>query len=199
MNKSPRISLSKSQQLTLVVLRTLIGWHFLYEGYFKFMLPAWAADGTHLGPWSSAEYLNTATGPIGHLLRALFAGGWGHAIDVAVIAALCVIGLSLMLGVFTQAGCAGALGMLALFYITAVPLDGVPHNGLEGNYLIVNKNLIEFAATLVLLCFRTGRIAGLDTLRFARGDECGSGGGPRLKTPAGRFSAHDGMQDRSME
>jgi hypothetical protein len=28
--------------------------------------------------------------------------------------------------------------------------------------LIVNKNLIEAAAVLVLLAFRTGRIAGLD-------------------------------------
>ena len=34
----------------------------------------------------------------------------------------------------------------------------------EGTYLFVNKNLIEAAAVLVLLSFRTGRIAGLDGL-----------------------------------
>jgi thiosulfate dehydrogenase [quinone] large subunit len=199
MNELTQISLSKSQQLTLIVLRTLIGWHFLYEGYFKSVLPAWAADGARLGPWSSAEYLNTATGPAGHLLHALFDAGWGHAIDVAVIAALWAIGLSLMLGVFTQAGCAGALGMLALFYITAVPLDGVPHFGLEGNYLIVNKNLIELAAVLVLLCFRTGRIAGFDILRFTRGQNRCAGEGASLKTLTSGSSAVHGIQDRSME
>ena len=35
----------------------------------------------------------------------------------------------------------------------------------EGNYLLVNKNLIEAAAVAVVLVFRTGRFAGLDLLR----------------------------------
>jgi thiosulfate dehydrogenase [quinone] large subunit len=160
------MSLSASQQVTLVVLRTCIGWHFLYEGYFKVIVPAWASDGTYLGRWSSASYLNGATGPVGNLLRALVDAGWGPWIDVAVIAALWGIGLSLILGLFTQLGCYGALGLLTLFYLTAAPLDGAPHPGMEGNYMIVSKNLIEWVAVSVLLCFRTGRIAGLDM--FAR-------------------------------
>jgi thiosulfate dehydrogenase (quinone) large subunit len=164
MNNSASTSLSTSQQWMLILLRTCIGWHFLYEGYFKLILPAWAPDGTHLGPWSSSSYLDGATGPIGHLLRALFNAGFGHTIDVTVIAALWAVGLSLMLGWFTQAGCGVALGMLSLFYLTAIPLDGLPHPGMEGNYLLVNKTLIEWVAVAVLLCFRTGRIAGLDLL-----------------------------------
>ncbi len=162
MNNSTSLPLSLSQQITLVVLRTFIGWHFLYEGYFKLIVPAWAADGTYLGRWTAASYLNGATGPVGHLLRTLLDAGWGHLIDVAVIGGLLLIGLSLMLGLFTQWGCYGALGMLSLFYLTAIPLDGAPHAGMEGNYLIVNKNLIEWVAVAVLLSFRTGRIAGLD-------------------------------------
>jgi thiosulfate dehydrogenase [quinone] large subunit len=148
----------------LVVLRTLIGWHFLYEGYFKLMVPGWAADGTHLGAWSSSSYLNGATGPVGHLLHALFNAGYGGIIDAVVIAALWAIGLSLMLGVLTQTGCSLAIGLLSLFYLTAIPLDGVPHPGMEGNYMLVNKNLIELIAVVVLYCFRTGHIAGLDLL-----------------------------------
>jgi len=156
------------QKLSLVALRTLIGWHFLYEGYFKLILPAWTADGTHLERWSAAGYLSQSNGPVGHLLQSLFNTRYGHLIDIAVIAALCAIGLSLILGLFTRLGCCGAIAMLALFYVTAIPLDGAPHTGMEGNYLIVNKNLIELAAVAVLLCFQTGRIAGLDLFYFTR-------------------------------
>ena len=167
MGNSASDSLSAFQKLTLVVLRTFIGWHFLYEGYFKLLLPAWAKDGTYLGTWSSASYLNGATGFVGHILQSMFNAGWGHAIDVAVITALCAIGFSLMLGIFTQLGCYGAMAMLALFYLTAMPLDGVPHHGMEGNYMIVNKNLIEWVAVAVVWSFQTGRIAGLDLLYSA--------------------------------
>src|ERR1039457_1471942 len=164
MGNSASDSLSAFQKLTLIVLRTFIGWHFLYEGYFKLLLPAWAAEGTRLAMWSSASYLNGATGPVGNLLQVMLNAGWGHVIDIVVIYALCAIGLSLMLGVFTQLGCYGAIAMLALFYVTALPLDGVPHPGMEGDYMIVNKNLIEAAAVAVLWSFRTGQIAGLDQL-----------------------------------
>ena len=167
MDSATNNSLSMTQKLLLVVLRTFVGWNFLYEGYFKLILPAWAPDGTRLGAFSSADYINAATGPVGHLLRAMLAAGWGHAIDLTVIAALCAIGLSLMLGLFTQLGCYGAFCMLGLFYLTAMPLDGAPHPGMEGDYMIVNKNLIELVAVAVLWSFRTGRIAGLDLLYYA--------------------------------
>lgn len=166
MYKSSPATLTGFQQFALVALRMLIGWHFLYEAYFKLMVPAWAPDGTRLGQWSSEGYLAAATGPLGQFLRAQFAAGWGHWIDIAVVTALLGIGLSLILGAFTQAGCGAALAMLGLFYLTAMPLDGVPHGGREGNYLIVDKNLIEFAAVLLLWAFKTGRIAGLDILYF---------------------------------
>jgi thiosulfate dehydrogenase [quinone] large subunit len=70
-----------------------------------------------------------------------------------------------MLGLFTQLGCIGALGFLAMFYLSQPPLSGMPQPGAEGAYLLVNKNLIELAAVLAVMAFRTGRIAGLDTLR----------------------------------
>ena len=77
--------------------------------------------------------------------------------------ALVAVGLSLMLGLFTQTGCVGALALLSLFYVSSIPV-GLPEARAEGTYLFVNKNLIEAAAVLVLLSFRTGRIAGLDGL-----------------------------------
>ena len=90
---------------------------------------------------------------------------WIGRVDTVVAAALILVGLSLTLGIFTQAGCAGGLALLALFYLSQVPTAGVPQPQTEGAYLFVNKNLIEAGAVVVLLVFGTGRLAGLDRLR----------------------------------
>jgi len=160
-------TLTRTQGITLVLLRTLIGWHFLYEGYFKLVLPAWARAGTPLAQWSAAGYLQAATGPFARWFHVLGASG-GPWIDRAVPIGLVLIGLSLTLGLFTRAGCWGALAMLALFYASAIPMTGAPVTGQEGTYLLVSKNLIELVAVGVLLAFRTERVAGLDLLRLNR-------------------------------
>jgi len=159
------VSLSPLQQVGLVVLRTLVGWHFLYEGYTKAIAPAWSRAGAPLSGWSAAGYLKAATGPFADFFHSLASAAWLDKIDMLVVAGLVLVGLSLMLGLFTQTGCVGALLLLALFYASAIPLSGVAQPGAEGAYLIVNKNLIEAAAVLVLLSFRTGRIVGLDLFR----------------------------------
>jgi thiosulfate dehydrogenase [quinone] large subunit len=141
-----------------------VGWHFLYEGYYKLALPAWSADGVPLGQWTSAGYLKGGSGPIAWIFGRLIDAGWGVWIDNTVKTGLLLIGLSLMLGLFTRAGCWGALIFLSLFYMVSVPLSGIQQQGSEGAYLIVNKTLIEGVAVCVLLVFRTGEIAGLDLL-----------------------------------
>jgi len=158
-------ALSRGQQVSLVLLRTLVGWHFLYEGYFKLWRPAWSRAGEPLAAWSSAGYLRGASGPFAFLFHRLADASWLHYIDLAVAAGLILVGLSLMLGLFTQAGCAGGLALLALFYLAQIPTAGVPQPGAEGTYLLVSKTLIEAGAVLVLFFFRTGRIAGLDRWR----------------------------------
>lgn len=156
--------LSSVQQVALVVLRTVIGWHFFYEGYYKLLLPGWSSDGVPLQPWTSAGYLKAASGPLARLFQWLMNTGWMGWIDNTVKVSLLLIGLSLILGLFTRAGCWGALFFLALFYLLSVPLAGTPQPGSEGTYLIVNKTLIEGAAVFALLAFNTGALAGLDLL-----------------------------------
>ncbi len=153
-----------AQQAALVILRTLIGWHFLYEGYYKLMLPAWGSDGKPLPPWTSAGYLKSASGPLAGVFQWLIDAGWIGWIDMTVKISLLVIGLSLILGLLTRAGCWGAIFFLTLFYLLALPTAGSPQAGAEGTYLLVNKTLIEGAAVCVLLAFKTGAIAGLDLL-----------------------------------
>jgi len=155
--------LSSLQQASLILLRTLVGWHFLYEGYTKLLHPAWSPAGTPLPPWSSAAYLKSATGPLAPLFHWLGTVSWIGSLDLAVAIALTAVGISLMLGLFTQSGCTGALALLAMFYLAAVPTGGSDARA-EGTYLLVNKNLVEAGAVLVLLAFRTGAIAGVDRL-----------------------------------
>ena len=162
MNSKAHYYLSGAQQAALVILRTLIGWHFLYEGYYKLMLPAWSADGKPLPPWTSAGYLKAASGPLARVFQWMIGAGHINWIDNTVRISLLLIGLSLILGLLTRVGLCGALFFLALFYLLAIPTAGAPQPGNEGTYLIVNKTLVEGAAVCVLLVFNTGAIAGLD-------------------------------------
>ena len=160
--------MSRLQAVGLVVLRTLIGWHFLYEAYFKLLLPGWTRAGVPLARWSAAGYLAAATGPFAGFFHALGTSSLAPWIDRAVPAGLLAVGLSLTLGFFTQIACLIAILMLSLFYLSAIPTTGVPVTGQEGNYLLVSKNLIEMAAVVVVMAFHTERIAGIDLLLQSR-------------------------------
>jgi thiosulfate dehydrogenase [quinone] large subunit len=157
------------QQTSLVLLRTLVGWHFLYEGLYKLWAPAWSRAGVPLADWSAAGYLRgVASGPFADLFNALATPRLLPVLDSSMPVALVLVGLSLMLGLFTRVGTWGALALLTVFYLSSIPTSGVHQPGAEGAYLLVNKNLVEAAAVLVLLGFDTGKIAGLDLLRERR-------------------------------
>ena len=159
-------SLSFVQQAALVLLRTAIGWHLAYEGYYKLLYPAWSRTGAPLEQCSSLGYIRGATGPLASLFHWMARPEWVPYIDVAVAVALLGAGIMLLLGLFTQAGCLLAAGLLCVFYVSAIPVDGLPQPRSEGTYLIVNKNLIEAIAVSVVFAFRTGRFAGLDLIRL---------------------------------
>jgi thiosulfate dehydrogenase [quinone] large subunit len=78
---------------------------------------------------------------------------------------LTAIGLGLVLGLFTRPAAIAGTVLLMLYYLFNPPFIGagttVP---LEGNYLLVNKNLIE-AVTLVLIAVSpAAKKFGLDML-----------------------------------
>jgi uncharacterized membrane protein YphA (DoxX/SURF4 family) len=76
-------------------------------------------------------------------------------------------GLCMMLGLLTPLAALGTAGFLAMFYLSVPPWPGlpVPPNA-EGNYLYVNKNLIELIACLAIAALPTGRWIGVDALLF---------------------------------
>jgi len=144
-------------QLTaLLILRVLIGWHFLYEGIAKLMKPGWSAAGFLLeSKWILAGLFKWMAGNPTLLSILNFLNIWG----------LIFIGLGLILGCFSRITCIAGMGLLLLYYLCNPPLIGLYYSiPSEGNYLIVNKNIVEIAALFVLLLFPTGKILGLDHL-----------------------------------
>lgn len=145
---------SNWQLVALVLLRVLIGWHLLYEGIIKLINPNWSAASFLLeSKWIFAGMFKAIAGnpPVLSFVNVL--NTWG----------LILIGLGLILGCLTRTATVAGMVLILLYYLCNPPFTGLYYAiPSEGNYLIVNKNLIETAALLVLLLFPTGHIIGLD-------------------------------------
>jgi thiosulfate dehydrogenase [quinone] large subunit len=147
---------SNGQLTALVLLRVLIGWHFLYEGLAKLINPYWTSAGYLLeSEWIFAGLFKAlAEQPI--LLPIVdFINVWG----------LILIGTCLIAGLFVRYVALAGVVLLLLYYLAHPPLIGLESPlPKEGSYLLIDKNLIEAVALLVLALFPTGHILGLDRI-----------------------------------
>jgi len=151
--------LTRAQMATIVVMRVLIGWHFLYEGLSKL----------GSGSWSAKGFLSQSRGPLSGLFRWMASDpnvlGW---VDKVNMWGLAAVGLGLILGCFTRSASAAGILAVLLFYFCNPPFVGYFYSvPTEGSYLVVNKNLVEAAALAVVFVTGSGRVAGLD--RILRG------------------------------
>lgn len=171
--------LTSAQSFFFVVLRIAIGWHFLREGYVKLVQPSWNAYG----------YLMASWGPFAPVFHTMAETDWMLQIaNVSMPWMLTLAGIGLMFGVFTRLSTLLAMVLLLMFYFSTPPWPiqlvsepvtawgpflssinqatwaGQQMLGAEGNYMIVNKNLIEFFALAALLTTNSGQICGLDAL-----------------------------------
>lgn len=149
-------NLNTLQMILLVVLRIFIGWHLLLEGLTKLSNP----------DWTSGVFLAKS--------KWLFAGifHWIAAhpdvlriVDLMNIWGLILIGLGLFFGLLTRTAAISGIVILTLYYIANPPLlgfgVGMPT---EGNYLLIDKNLIEMVGLFIITLFSTGRFFGIDGL-----------------------------------
>ena len=147
-------------KLVLTALRIAIGWHFLYEGIAKLFIPEWSASGyLEMSRWIFA--------PVFHWMAA-------HQVVLAIVNVLNIwglifIGLGLMLGLFTRFAAFGGMALLAMYWAANPPLIGMDFGvAAEGNYLVIDKNFVEFLALGIVLLFPTGAWLGLDRLLASR-------------------------------
>lgn len=143
--------------LLLTLLRVAIGWHFLYEGLVKILDPEWTAAG----------YLASSEWILGDLFRRIAASETALAVvDLANQWGLALIGAGLLLGLFTRVAAASGAVLLALYWVAHPPFLGGGVS--EGSYLIVDKNLVELLALLVIVGAPATVLVGLDRWRLAR-------------------------------
>lgn len=147
---------SRSVLAAITVLRVVIGWHFLYEGIAKLTSPSWSAAG----------YMMASRGPFADLFR--WIANQPQLLDQANLVTmygLTIVGLLLMLGLFTRLASLAGIGLILLFYLCNPPFVGYFYAApTEGSYLIVNKNLVELFALVVIFLTGSGRFAGMDRI-----------------------------------
>ena len=144
------------KKITITVFRIAIGWHFLYEGISKIVI----------GNWSAASYLTNSTGPFSGFYQWMSSSeSLMNIIDPVNIAALILIGLSLFIGLTIRTSAISGVILLLLYYFAYPPFGGSVTGPVEGNLFIVNKNLIESLA-LILLIFIKEKGYGLYALKW---------------------------------
>jgi thiosulfate dehydrogenase [quinone] large subunit len=145
---------STLQLSSLVVLRFLIGWHILYEGFSKVLIPNWSSFGfLQESKWILQGFAKWVLAHDTALAAVDFLNTWG----------LIAIGLGLIFGLFTRLASLSGAFLLLLYYATNPPLIGLEYTvPTEGNYLVVSKTLIEAVALVVLALFPTSSFFGLD-------------------------------------
>jgi uncharacterized membrane protein YphA (DoxX/SURF4 family) len=151
---------TRSQKIINVIpaiLRIAIGWHFLYEGIVKLANPEWTAR----------PFLEGSRWIFGDFFRWMISGNTGMwIIDHLNAYGLTLIGLALILGIFTRVALWSGVALLLSYYLAYPPFGGYSYGApSEGSYLFVNKNLIELI-TMILLSFTSDVCKyGIDSLR----------------------------------
>ena len=152
------IIVNNHQLYGLVVLRVLIGWHILYEGVSKLINPYWSSAAYLLdSKWIFSVLAKTIVSNPTLLTISDYVNMWG----------LTLVGLCLLLGVFSRQAALSGMVFISLYYFFAPPFLGLEYSRPgEGSYIIVNKNLIEACALFVLYHFPTSHLIGLDRILF---------------------------------
>ncbi|NMC42173.1 MAG: DoxX family membrane protein, partial [Bacteroidales bacterium] len=152
-------TLTKATRWFLTLTRLVIGWHFLYEGIAKILA----------GNWSSAPYLTGSKWILAPLFSALAHNESVVAIvDFINIWGMILVGLGLILGLFIRWASAGGALMLLLYFLAYPPIPGYMFGiPTDGNYLWVNRNLIEFFMLASFIFIPSYYQFGLDRL-YAR-------------------------------
>lgn len=168
--------IGRGQAVFLVLLRIFIGWHLLYEGIAKLLIP----------DWSSEAYLLNSKWIFGGIFNALAQNPSAlQVVDFLNIWGLILLGLALLLGILSRYAAIGGMVLLSLYYVANPPFFGIDFGmPAEGHYLFINKTLIEIIALGFLAVFPSGSYFGLD--RFLKRTQASKSGSVEGNTSGDR-------------
>jgi uncharacterized membrane protein YphA (DoxX/SURF4 family) len=126
-----------------------LGWHFLYEGISKLLMPGWTSHG----------YLANTSG---------FLSGFYHwiafnpsvlkVVDVLNVYGLILIGLGLSLGLLVRVSAGAGALLLAIYYFAYPPFGSSMIWSGDGHLFIVDKIFLE---AMVMIFFVFDKRSGL--------------------------------------
>jgi len=153
-DKLEKRKFSRAHINLLTILRVIIGWHLLYEGIAKLLIPNWSSIGyLSTSRWFLSGFFNwIAEQP--ELLKI---------VDILNIWGLILIGLGLILGIRIKIASIAGMVLLGLYYLGHPPFVGMDFGiPQEGHYLIVNKTLLEIIALGVVAIFPSDSFFSLE-------------------------------------
>ena len=140
-------SYNRPQFYLLFILRVVIGYHFLYEGFNKLFADAWSSGGFLIqSKWLFSEFFMELANSQSFIAVSDFLNIWGQIL----------IGIGLILGIYTKYAAYAAALLLLLYYIVYPPFID--------SYTFVDRNLLELIGVLLVAFFPTSNILGLDGL-----------------------------------
>ncbi len=167
------LSGSRPLMTAMLALRMAIGWHLFYEGITKLLAGGWSAQG----------YLSTAEGPFASAFQAIANTPWLLDVVNAFNAwGLTLIGAWLLVGGMTPVAAIAGAALLVLYSLAHPALPGMSGSALGGgNYLIVDRNLVEAIALVAIAMLPPAQLPGVDRLLSRRSRK-----GVSEARPAGR-------------
>ncbi|MDA3924454.1 MAG: DoxX family protein [Kiritimatiellae bacterium] len=137
------------RNIGFLLLRMLIGWHFLYEGIWKLMQP---------GGWSAMGYLKTSQWFAAPLFRTIAdSPDLLRFCDLLNMWGLVFIGLGLIFGVLIRPAAFFGIVLLVFYYIAQPPFLA---SSAEGHYLLIDRNVVEAVALLTVMLVPSYSLGG---------------------------------------
>ena len=138
----------------LTGIRIVIGWHFLYEGISKLFAPNWTSAGYLLtSHWVLSGFFHWVVENPSVL----------KIVDLLNIWGLIFVGFGLFFGILTRIASLAGTILLFLYFIANPPFVGFIGQATgEGNYLVVNKNIIEMMVLMLFIVVPKNLFYGVD-------------------------------------
>lgn len=136
-----------TERLILFLMRMAMAWTFLYAASHQVFEPGWSATGFLAHTKTFHGFFQVFTGPVTGPITS-FLVEWGHLL----------IGLSLLLGLFTRASSVAAIVLMVLYWMAHMDFPYIS----DTNNFLVDFHLVYGLVLWLIVVRHAGHVWGLD-------------------------------------